>query len=247
MNNKQKNNNMLRLTSLIAILTLISTTFLNAQEERKHIRKGTNLYEKGDYQDAEIEYRKALDKKRDSYEGKFNVSASQYKQEKYKEAVSDLHNLATQTDDPAKLHQIYHNLGNSYLGMAQSDPQGASNYLDLSIDAYKKALKNNPNDNETRYNLIAAMKLKQQQQEQQQQQQQDQKQDKKDQEQQQQEQQQEQQQQNQQQQQQQQQQEEVDRENAERILQALEQDEKDLQEKMKQIKAVKPVKKKKNW
>jgi tetratricopeptide (TPR) repeat protein len=234
----------LRSYGFAALFLLLSLTNLQAQEERKYIRKGTNLYENGEYQEAEIEYRKALDKKRDSYEGRFNVSATQYKQEKFKESISDLQNLANQTDDPNKLHQIYHNLGNSYLGMTQTDPQNAGKYLDMSIDAYKKALKNNPNDNETRYNLIAAMKLKEQQQEQeQQQQQQDQQQDKQDQ----QDQENQEQEQNQEQQQQQQEQEEINRENAERILQALEQDEKDLQEKINQRKMVQPVKIEKNW
>ena len=217
---------------LIISLLLISTV-LQAQDERKFIRKGTNLYDKGEFLDAEIEYRKALDKKHDSYEGKFNVAASQYRQEKFKESVSDLQNLANQTDDPAKLHQIYHNLGNSYLGMTQIDQQNAGKYLDLSIEAYKKALKNNPLDNETRYNLLAAMKLKQQQQEQEQNQ--EQKQDQQEQE------------QEQEQNQEQQQQEQINKENAERILQALEQDEKDLQEKMQMRKQAQPVKIDKNW
>jgi len=222
---------------LICFLLTLSSA-LQAQEERKFIRKGTNLYEKGEFLDAEIEYRKALDKKFDSFEGRFNVAASQYKQEKFKESVSDLQSLANQTDDPIKLHQIYHNLGNSYLGITQIDQQNAGKYLDMSIEAYKKALKNNPLDDETRYNLIAAMKLKQQQEEQEQNQEQQQEQEQQE---------QEQEQDQNQQQQQDQQQEQINRENAERILQALEQDEKDLQEKMQQRRQVHPVKIEKNW
>jgi len=230
--------------AIITVCFLLSlTSVLQAQEERKYIRKGTNMYEKGEFLDAEIEYRKALDKKFNSYEGRFNVAASQYKQEKFKEAVSDLQSLANQTDDPEKLHQIYHNLGNSYLGMTQIDQQNAGKYLDMSIDAYKKALKNNPLDDETRYNLIAAMKLKQQQEEQEQNQDQQQEQQEQEQEQQEQEQEQDQNQQ----QQQDQQQDQINRENAERILQALEQDEKELQEKMQQRRQAHPVKIEKNW
>ena len=230
-----------KISIITVCILLLATTSLFAQEERKHIRKGTNLFGTGDYQEAEIEYRKALDKKFDSYEGRFNVAATQYRQERYKEAVSDLQSLANTTDDPDKLHKIYHNLGNSYLGMMQIDQQNAGKYLDMSIDSYKKALRNNPLDHETRYNLIAAMKLKDQQQDQeqnqdQQQEQQDQQQD-----------QQEEQEQEQQQNQEQQQQEEISRENAERILQALEQEEKELQEKMMQRKQVQPVKIEKNW
>ncbi|MCL2072355.1 MAG: aerotolerance regulator BatC [Marinilabiliaceae bacterium] len=223
----------------------LTITVLQAQEERKYVRKGTDLFGKGDFVEAEIEYRKALDKKPDSYEGRFNVSASQYKQENFQSAVSDLRSLANQTDDPEKLHKIYHNLGNSYLGMTQTDPQNASQYLDLSIDAYKKALKNNPLDDETRYNLIAAMKLKQQQEDNQDQQQQEQQQEQQEQEQ---EQDQNQDQdQNQNQQQQEQEQQDINRDNAERILQALEQEEKDLHEKLNQQKKAQPVRIDKNW
>src|SRR5690606_4898275 len=107
---------------------------------------------------------------------------------------------------------LYHNMGNSFL-------YGGN--IDGGIEAYKQSLRNNPLDDETRYNLIAAMKMKQQQEEQQQDQQQ---QEQQEQQQQQEEQEQEEQQEQQQQEQQEQQEYEgISRENAERLLEALEQ------------------------
>ena len=238
-----KTNNVINLKNMLTAVCflLLASTVLQAQEERKFIRKGTDLYKQEKFLESEIEYRKALDKKQESQEGKFNIAATQFKQGKFQDAVSQLENLANQIDDPLMLSQIYHNIGNGYLGMIEADQQNAGAYIDKGIESYKKALRNNPLDDETRYNLIAAMKMKQQNEDNQQNQ------DEQEQEQQQQEQEKEQEQEQQQQEQQQQQQNEISKENAERILQALEQDEKDLQEKKLQQQQNQPVRIDKNW
>ncbi|MBK8414246.1 MAG: tetratricopeptide repeat protein [Bacteroidetes bacterium] len=67
------------------------------------------------------------------------------------------------TTDPKEKASSYHNLGNSMVK--------AQKYAE-SIDAYKKALKLNPADNDTRYNLAYAQAMLRKQQEQQQQDQQ---------------------------------------------------------------------------
>ena len=56
------------------ILFLIGIAFsASAQKERKLVREGNDLYDKQDFEKAEVEYRKALDKKTDSYEAAFNL------------------------------------------------------------------------------------------------------------------------------------------------------------------------------
>ncbi len=220
---------------VIAFFVLITATDLvYAQQERKFIRKGTEHYEKGNFVESGNDYWKALDKNKDSFEARFNLAATMFKQEKYQDAINQLQALANQTDNNGRLGLLYHNIGNSYMGL---------NELDKGIEAYKTALKNNPFDDETRYNLIAAMKMKQQKDKQDQQQDQ-QKEEKKEQEQ---EQNEEKQKDQQQQQNDQQQKEGISKENAERILQAMEQDEKELQEEMKKMKATQPLKIEKNW
>lgn len=217
------------ITTICLLAGLLSD--LQAQEERRFIRQGTEQYNQGNFLESENEYWRALDKNNNSFEARFNVAATLFKQEKFEEAIKQLQALSAQTTDKQQLGQIYHNIGNSYLGLKD---------IDKGIEAYKTALKNNPLDDETRYNLIAAMKMKQQQDQQDQQQQEQQQQ--------QQEQEQQQNQQDQQQDQQQQpQQQGISRENAERILQAMEQDEKELQEKMNKKKEAQPVKIEKNW
>ena len=145
--------------------------------------------------------------------------------------------------DKSKLAEIYHNMG-VILQSAKQYPQ--------CIEAYKESLRNNPKDDETRYNLALAQKLlkdqqqNQQNQDQQQQQQQDQK---KQQQQEQNQDQQEQDQKDQQQQQQQQQQNknEMSKENAQQLLNAVMQDEKNVQDKVKKQIQIQGKKLDKDW
>ncbi len=193
---------------------------LNAQGDRKYIRQGNKEYFDSAFDQSEIKYRKALEKDLSSYEGNFNLGDALYKQQKYDDASRRFVDLAGKQKDSKDLGKIFYNLGNSLL---QSGKVGES------IEAYKNALRNNPEDNEAKHNLAYAMNLLQQQQQQQQQQNQNQdnkdkhnqqNQDKNNQDQ-------------QQQQQQEQQKDKISEEDARRLLEALQQDEKQLQEKLK--------------
>lgn len=206
--------------------------------EGDYIRSGNKFYVDSLYEKAEIEYRKALEINPKSTDAMYNLGNALFNQipqsqEKGKEAMEQYATAAKLESDKAKLAHINHNLG-TLLYMAQQYPQ--------SVEAYKESLRNNPNDNETRYNLAKAMYMLKQQQEQQQDQQQEQQQDQQQEQQQEQQEQQQQdqqeQQQNQEQQQEQQSQqdeEQISKENAEQILNALMQDEKDIQEKQKKM------------
>jgi Ca-activated chloride channel family protein len=239
------NSKILIVSGLIFILPVLA----HGQAERKFIRQGNKQYKEEVFDESEILYRKALEKEQQSYSGEFNLGDAMYKQEKFEDAARSFHKLAENQTDPIKLGELYHNIGNSFL---------KANQLEASIEAYKQALRNNPEDNETRHNLAYAQQMKQQQQDQQNQDQdkqdqdqdkdkqdqdqnkQDQDQDKQDQDQDQQDQNQNQDQQDQQDQnqdQQQQQQPQISKEDAQRMLQALQQDEQDLQEKLQKQKA----------
>jgi tetratricopeptide (TPR) repeat protein len=207
-----------RLLRIYIFVLLIIPVTLAAQGERKYIRHGNKEYEDKAYDESEVQYRKAVEKDLSSYEGNFNLGDALYKQEKYEDASKKFSGLTSTEKDRKELARIYHNLGNSLL---------QSNQVEESIEAYKNALRNNPDDYETKHNLAWALNLLQQQQQQQQNQNQDQdqqNQDKQD---------QQQEEQEQQDQQQEQQNDKISREDANRILEALQQDEKQLQEKLK--------------
>lgn len=230
---------------MLLLLLTAAASNTAAQEERPHVRRGVALLEQERFAEAEAEFRSALQLKPSSFEAAYNLGTALFRQEKYDEALQQLQATTPfANDDKQRLASLFHNLGNSYL-FGQN--------IDQSIEAYKQALRHNPLDDETRYNLIAAMKLKDEQEEQeeeqqdQQEQEQQEQQEQEQQEQQEQEQEQQEQEQQDQQQQQQQESEGISRENAERLLQALEEDEKELLEKMNQNREKQPVRIEKNW
>lgn len=206
----------------LTILLLLCSMNGFAQREAGDVRRGNRDYKKQDYTAAEVDYRRGLEKNKNGYEAHYNLGDALFKQDKYADAQTEFETAAKmldKKDDKERYAKSMHNIGNCAFAQQQ---------YDKAVAAYQESLRANPKDNDTRYNLVKAMEMLQQQQQQQQQQNQDQKQD-----QQQQQQQQEQQQQQQEQQQQEQQNEDqMDQETAEQILQALEQDEQDTQEKL---------------
>ena len=78
-----------------------------AQQERKYIREGNDLFDKQDFEKAEVEYRKAADKKADSFEAAFNMADALYKQKKYDEALKQFSALAEKEKDKKRLGEIF--------------------------------------------------------------------------------------------------------------------------------------------
>jgi len=223
----------------ITVGLLFAGTVMGQKAERERIREGNKLYDKEQYTEAEIAYRKSVEVNPRSFEGAYDLGNALYKQQKFPEAAEQYMLVASQgerllSENPAnvdRLAQVFHNMGN--ISMQGKD-------YAKSIEAYKQSLRLNPTDDETRYNLALAQKLLENQEEQEdeqddqqedQQDQQDQQQDNQDQNQQPPEQQEDQQQE------QPPQNENMSRENAQQILDAFLQDEKDTQEKVKQEQA----------
>jgi Ca-activated chloride channel family protein len=131
------------------IFSLCTINLLVAQDnERTHTRSGTKLFNNGNYTDAEASYRKALDKKNNFAPATFNLGNAIYKQPNRKEEAASQFELASKilTDYKQRAY-AFHNMGNSYMD-AQKYKEAAS--------AYKQALKINPNDQDTKYNLAYA-------------------------------------------------------------------------------------------
>lgn len=232
---------MLQKIYIISMLLLGAATFAQAQQktDRDYLRSGNKLYNDSLFIKAEVDYRKALDINPKSTDAMFNLGNALLMQQKVKEAMEQYESVSKVEKDKSKLAEIYHNVG-VILQSAKQYPQ--------CIEAYKESLRNNPKDDETRYNLALAQKLlKDQQQNQQnqdqQQQQQEQKEDKQEQNQD----QQEQEQKDQQQQQQQQNKNEMSKENAQQLLNAVMQDEKNVQDKVKKQIQIQGKKLDKDW
>lgn len=149
-----------------ALLLLFITTSTFAQKaERDYIRKGNRAYKDSVYVDAEVNYRKALEANPKSTISMFNLGNTLLQQNKLQEAMEQYAGAARIEKDKSKLAQTFHNIGVVF--HAQKDYAKA-------IEAYKESLRNNPKDDETRYNLALAQKMLKDQQNQNQSQNQDQ-------------------------------------------------------------------------
>jgi len=145
---------MKRLIIIVSLLT--PATLLFAQKEKRYIHQGNKLYEQQQYAEAEASYKKSVAQSKTSEPGNFNLGDALYKQKKFDLSAQKFTEIASSAKDKSVKAQAYHNLGNSLFQAKK---------LEESIDAYKKALLNNPKDDQTRYNLAYAQeKLKQQQQ-----------------------------------------------------------------------------------
>ena len=237
---------MMKKCYILSLLLCVGAGQALAQEktDRDYLRSGNKLYNDSLFIKAEVDYRKALELNPKSTDAMFNLANALLMQQKAKEAMEQYESVSKIEKDKEKLAQIYHNMG----VILQSSKQ-----LPQCIEAYKESLRNNPKDDETRYNLALAQKqLKdqqqnqqnqdQQQQQQEQQQKQEEKQDQnKDQ------QDQKEQQQQQDQQQQQQNKNEMSKENAQQLLNAVMQDEKNVQDKVKKQLQIQGKKLDKDW
>lgn len=249
-----------RTLAVLAALLVFSPAVLSAQSDRSEVRAGNRDFKKGQYREAEIDYKRALIADSASVTAKYNLGNALYKAESYNEAELYFKDLGDTLKNlsPSRASDYFHNSGN--LALKQKKYQEA-------VEAFKESLRLEPDNFETKSNLAYAQKmLKDQQQNQQsqnqQQQQQDQNQDQDQNQNQQnqdqnqnndqqndQNQDQDQNQQSQDQQQQQQNQPQISPQAAQQMLQAIEDKEKQTQDKVKKAKALKEKskEKEKNW
>ena len=233
---------------LLFIATLMCVGASAQKSYREHLRSGNKLYADSLYDKAEVEYRKAVEIDPNGSEALYNLGNALLRQEKAQEAMDQFTMAAKRATDKKNLAEVHHNMG--VICQASQDYARAVEY-------YKQALRENPTDHETRYNLAVAMKQLQNQQQQQQNEQQNEnkEQEKQEQEQQQNQQQQQEEQQQQEQQQQEQEQEqqaqenedEMSKENAEQLLESAMQDEKEVQEKVKKMMQIRGKNLDKDW
>lgn len=161
-----------RTLAVLAALLVLSPAVLSAQSDRSEVRAGNKDFKKGQYREAEIDYKRALIADSASVTAKYNLGNALYKAESYNEAELYFKDLGDTLKNlsPSKASDYFHNSGN--LAIKQKKYQEA-------VEAFKESLRLEPDNFETKSNLAYAQKmLKDQQQNQQSQnQQQDQNQD----------------------------------------------------------------------
>ena len=135
-------------------LLLYSLFFLSlaafAQETDKHLPLANDEFEAKKYADAEADYRISLSKKRKNAIASYNLGNAIYRQNQAGEAKFPYLKAIEDAKDKKQKHQAFHNLGNVFMK--------EKNYTQ-AVEAYKNALRNNPNDEESRYNFALAKKM----------------------------------------------------------------------------------------
>lgn len=135
---------------LFTLLLLVAAGVSAQKAERDYIRKGNRFFKDSVFVDAEVNYRKALEANPKSTVSMYNLGNTLSQQQKAKEAMEQYVAATKIEKDKKKLASVYHNMG--VLLQAGKD-------YGKAVDAYKMSLRNNPTDNETRYNLALAQKL----------------------------------------------------------------------------------------
>lgn len=148
----------------------------SAQKDAKLIFEGNNYYHDSNYVHSSLSYREALKLNPKNYKANFNLGNSLYRNGLeikatkqpilqankkvspdslanlvFEEAAQNFAVVANTVSDKDTLHRAWHNIGNCYLQKKD---------YEQAITAYKKSLKFNPKDEETRYNLAYALKNK---------------------------------------------------------------------------------------
>jgi Tfp pilus assembly protein PilF len=135
----------------IVFVALLVPAFSFAQSTRNYINKGVDQYKAGKMSDAEVNFKKGVEKAPKNYTAHFNLGDAYYKQKKYDDAIKSYQQALAESKTNVEKANVYHNIGNALL---------KDKKIDKSIEAYKQALKLNPDDPSTKYNLSYALNQK---------------------------------------------------------------------------------------
>jgi Ca-activated chloride channel homolog len=140
---------------VLAFLYITPVKAQSLQEENRKKERETNRLLRdaedklgdNDFASAEASYREAVAKNENSVKARYNMANMYYGKEKPSQATSRLKQAAELAESKEDKHKIFHNMGNSFMEQKKYDE---------AVEAYKQALRNNPKDEETRYNLALA-------------------------------------------------------------------------------------------
>ena len=144
--------------NLILIILFVVPMSLLAQENkatlqreaRKFAREGNELFSQNNFTDAEVAYKKALEKDPNYDIANYNLGVALSEQNRGEEAIAQYEITAKMSESKNTKSEAYHNIGNQHYDT--KNYQGA-------VEAYKNSLRSNPKDDETRYNLALAQEM----------------------------------------------------------------------------------------
>ncbi len=136
-------------------ISILVSYNIYAQSENyaKFYNKGNKFIE-NNFEEAEKNFRVAIDDSLSDLRATFNLSNKYYSEGLYDEAISRQIESTKLAKNKSEKHKAFHNLGNSLM---------KKDMCSEAVLAYKNALRNNPSDDETRYNLALAKKCEEEQ------------------------------------------------------------------------------------
>ena len=121
-----------------------------AQTDRKEVRAGNRQYKKGNWQNAEIEYRKAQAKDSTSFAAGYNLAGALYREGNFDEAAKTLDRLKEIAPASGRAADYFYNQGN--VAVQKKDCKAA-------VEAYKQSILLNPEDLEAKENYAYAKQM----------------------------------------------------------------------------------------
>lgn len=141
-----------RLFFFLILISLSVSVYADNRQARKFVRKGNTQYRSDKRQEAQVNYLKAF--RADSTDARvvYNLSTSMFPRDFHNtqkercDTMAQMFEMAAQYEtNPLRKAQAFHNEGVAYQSVKE---------FGKAIEAYKNALRNNPNDDESRYNLV---------------------------------------------------------------------------------------------
>lgn len=153
-----QNNKIFRIVMILCISIISLNSFAQQSKEQtkeliaaqNYLSEAQQMLQKEKFPDAEANYRQAISLNPKDETAKYNLGTAYYGKEKNAEAMLRFKQAAVTATTKADKHRAFHNLGNTYMNEKK--------YTE-AVESYKNALRNNPNDDETRYNLALAKDL----------------------------------------------------------------------------------------
>lgn len=161
-----KSREMKRILCIVLLIGYAGHAQDTDKETKKAIKKsaaytweGNKNFDENDFVNAEANYRKAISENAENSIAPYNLGNAYYKNETYSEAFGRFKQAAENATEKTDKHNAFHNMGNVFMKNKE---------YEKAVEAYKEALRNDPTDEETRYNFALAKEMLKKEQEEQQ-------------------------------------------------------------------------------
>lgn len=134
--------------TVIFLFFFVATICVCAQNDRDHVRRGNRLMRDTLFAKAQVEYQKAIEVDNTNAIAHYNLGNALMFQNKAEDAMKEYDTATKFEKNKLRLSQIYHNMG----VLLQSAKQ-----YDKALGCYQNSLRNNPQNNETRYNYALCL------------------------------------------------------------------------------------------